>query len=43
MTDKDIRWEQRFSNYNKALKKLKEAVDKIDIELEDEGLDDNLS
>jgi len=23
---KDIRWEQRFSNYNKALKKLSEAV-----------------
>ena len=25
-TDKDIRWEQRFSNYRKALKKLSEAV-----------------
>jgi nucleotidyltransferase substrate binding protein (TIGR01987 family) len=24
---KDIRWEQRFSNYNKALKKLSEAID----------------
>jgi nucleotidyltransferase substrate binding protein (TIGR01987 family) len=23
---KDIRWEQRFSNYNKALKKLSEAI-----------------
>jgi nucleotidyltransferase substrate binding protein (TIGR01987 family) len=43
MKDKDIRWEQRFSNYNKALTKLKEAVENIDIELEDEGLDNNLS
>ena len=25
-SDKDIRWEQRFSNYNKALLKLSEAV-----------------
>lgn len=30
MTDnKDIRWEQRLSNYSKALKKLSEAVDYI--------------
>jgi len=32
--DKDIRWEQRFSNYRRALKKLSEAIsyikDKID-------------
>lgn len=27
--DKDIRWEQRFSNYNKALNKLSEAIDYI--------------
>lgn len=27
--EKDIKWEQRFSNYNKALKKLSEAVDYI--------------
>ena len=26
MADQDIRWEQRFSNYNKALLKLEEAV-----------------
>jgi nucleotidyltransferase substrate binding protein (TIGR01987 family) len=26
MNEKDIRWEQRFSNYNKALKKLEDAV-----------------
>jgi nucleotidyltransferase substrate binding protein (TIGR01987 family) len=25
-SDKDIRWEQRFSNFNKALSKLSEAV-----------------
>lgn len=34
MTDnKDIRWEQRFSNYNKALRKLSEAIDYIKKEL----------
>jgi len=34
MTDnKDIRWEQRFSNYNKALKKLSEAIEYIQREL----------
>lgn len=27
MDNKDIRWEQRFSNYRKALQQLKEAVD----------------
>jgi nucleotidyltransferase substrate binding protein (TIGR01987 family) len=27
MDNKDIRWVQRFSNYQKALKQLKEAVD----------------
>ena len=34
MSDKDIRWEQRFSNFNKALKKLTEAVGYIDTDLE---------
>lgn len=29
MSIQDIRWEQRFSNYNKALQKLQEAVVKI--------------
>lgn len=28
-----IRWEQRFSNYNKALRKLSEAIDYIEEEL----------
>jgi len=27
MTDKDIRWKQRFDNYRRALKTLTEAVD----------------
>ena len=27
MVDKDIRWVQRFNNYQKALQQLKEAVD----------------
>lgn len=27
MTEKDIRWVQRFSNYQKALRQLEEAVD----------------
>ncbi|NLE62569.1 MAG: nucleotidyltransferase, partial [Bacteroidales bacterium] len=35
MTDsKDIRWEQRFSNYRKALKKLSEAIDYVKKDLE---------
>ncbi len=29
MSEKDLRWEQRFSNFNKALAKLKEVVTKI--------------
>ena len=27
MKEQDIRWQQRFSNYQKALFKLKQAVD----------------
>jgi len=40
----DIRWEQRFSNYEKALEKLHQAVEKIktDFKLDDEGkIDDD--
>jgi nucleotidyltransferase substrate binding protein (TIGR01987 family) len=42
MTDEDIRWIQRFSNYQKALSKLREAVE-LDAqrelsELEKQGL-----
>ncbi len=42
MNDQDIRWEQRFANYKKALAKLSEVVETTDIsalsELETEGL-----
>lgn len=42
MKKPDIRWEQRFSNYKKALDKLKEAVANSRIrdltDLEKEGL-----
>lgn len=41
-SNKDIRWEQRFSNYNKALKKLSEAVDYIKREKAEEILDEIL-
>jgi len=39
MESKDIRWEQRFSNFNKALKKLEEAVKRIkkDYPIDKEG------
>ncbi len=29
MKNKNIRWEQRFCNYNKSLKKLEDAVNYI--------------
>ncbi len=32
MSDKDIRWEQRFTNYKKALKKISEVVDEYNLE-----------
>jgi nucleotidyltransferase substrate binding protein (TIGR01987 family) len=42
MNDADIRWEQRFSNYKKALKKVSEVVEEKFLEdlseLEVEGL-----
>ncbi len=39
MTDKDIRWQQRFQNFEKALVKLKEAVALEELnELERNGL-----
>lgn len=49
MSKEDIRWEQRFSNFNKALDKLDQAVKKIRVDYavdddgnvaEDEFLDD---
>jgi len=36
---KDIRWEQRFSNYNKALKKLTEAIEYIKKDLDENKID----
>jgi nucleotidyltransferase substrate binding protein (TIGR01987 family) len=37
--DKDIRWEQRFSNYRKAFAQLKKFIDKGDLsDLEEQGL-----
>ena len=37
--EKDIRWQQRFSNYKKALLQLKKFIDKEDLnELEEQGL-----
>ena len=39
MTKDDIRWEQRFSNYQKALAQLQKFIDKGDLsELEEQGL-----
>ena len=39
MSELDIRWQQRFSNYNKAFAKLQEAVERItkDYEIDDDG------
>jgi len=34
--NEDIRWEQRFSNYRKALKKLSQAVDYVNEQMEDD-------
>jgi nucleotidyltransferase substrate binding protein (TIGR01987 family) len=36
---KDIRWEQRFSNYNKALRKLTEATKYVKNEMKEHELD----
>ncbi len=37
--DEDIRWKQRFSNYQKALRQLQKFIDKGDLsELEEQGL-----
>ncbi len=39
MEHKDIRWEQRFSNYQKALSRLEEFVEKGELSnLEEQGL-----
>ncbi|MEO0739116.1 MAG: nucleotidyltransferase substrate binding protein [Cyanobacteria bacterium J06649_12] len=39
MTDPDMRWKQRFSNYEKALTQLTKFIDKGELnELEEQGL-----
>ena len=39
MTEKDIRWKQRFANFNKAFNQLKKFIDKGGLnELEKQGL-----
>jgi len=42
MENKDIRWEQRFNNYKKALQKLSEAIEEFEVgelsDLEKEGM-----
>ena len=39
MENKDIRWQQRFSNYKKALTQLQKFIDKRELnELEEQGL-----
>lgn len=35
----DVRWEQRFSNYNKALKKLSDAIDYVKNDLKAKDID----
>ena len=39
MTNQDIRWKQRFNNFNKALLRLEEFIQKRELnELEEQGL-----
>jgi nucleotidyltransferase substrate binding protein (TIGR01987 family) len=39
MPNKNVRWKQRFSNFNKALAQLQKFIDKGDLnELEEQGL-----
>lgn len=39
MNNEDIRWEQRFSNYRKALKKLSEAIEYVQECLKNDDFD----
>ena len=41
MENKDIRWEQRFSNYRKALLKLSQAIAYIKENIEDEDIEED--
>jgi nucleotidyltransferase substrate binding protein (TIGR01987 family) len=40
MENKDIRWEQRFSNYRKALLKLSQAIEYIKENIEEEDIEE---
>ena len=39
MSDKDIRWQQRFSNFVKALRKLTQAIEFAEKELKNKDID----
>lgn len=41
LSDEDIRWEQRFSNFNKALKKLSEAISFVKKKTDEQDIDFN--
>lgn len=43
MSNQDVRWEQRFANFNRAMVKLKNVMDLIDPNLEDEEIDENIT
>lgn len=43
MSSIDIRWHQRFANFNRAFAKLTEAVSLIDLTLNEDELDESLS
>lgn len=43
MSKQDIRWHQRLTNYNKAMKKLDEAMASLDLGLNDNELEQSLS
>ena len=40
MNKKDIRWQQRFSNYIKALKKLQQAIEFANSELQKKEIEE---
>lgn len=39
-SEQDIRWEQRFSNYNKAFKKLSEAIEYVKNNFDEKEIED---
>ena len=43
MAKQDIRWHQRFANYNKAFTKVEEAINQLDLSLDDAELDNSMS